>query len=106
MRLVDKVPVSDLCDERGLNPSVFYNWQKQFFENGHAAFAQHILPSGFQDVRYYSRMSPNCKLQLAKVRWLVCGRCGGPAERLTVTEAAGYPIWQQPLSARGPPCAA
>ena len=37
-RLVDKVPVSDLCDERGLNPNVFYNWQKQFFENGHAAF--------------------------------------------------------------------
>jgi len=29
--LVEKVPVSDLCDELGLNPTVFYGWQKQFF---------------------------------------------------------------------------
>jgi transposase-like protein len=36
--LVDSVPVSDLCDELGLNPNVFYAWQKQFFENGAAAF--------------------------------------------------------------------
>jgi transposase len=36
--LVDKVPVSDLCDELGLNPNLFYGWQKQLFENGTAAF--------------------------------------------------------------------
>jgi transposase-like protein len=36
--LLEKVPVSDLCDELGLNPNVFYGWQKQFFENGTAAF--------------------------------------------------------------------
>ena len=36
--LVENVPVSDLCDELGLNPNVFYSWQKQFFENGAAAF--------------------------------------------------------------------
>jgi transposase-like protein len=36
--LVDQVPVSDLCDEIGLQPTVFYRWQKQFFENGAAAF--------------------------------------------------------------------
>jgi transposase-like protein len=36
--LVEKVPVSDLCDELGLNPTVFYGWQKQLFENGAAAF--------------------------------------------------------------------
>ncbi|MHC4067684.1 MAG: transposase [Planctomycetota bacterium] len=35
---VDKVPVSDVCDRHGLNPTVFYRWQKQFFENGAAAF--------------------------------------------------------------------
>jgi len=27
--LVDKVPVSDLCDEYHLQPSVFYTWQRQ-----------------------------------------------------------------------------
>ena len=32
--LVDKVSVSDLCDEYQLNPTVFYRWRKEFFENG------------------------------------------------------------------------
>jgi transposase-like protein len=36
--LIEKVPVSDLCDERQLNVNVFYQWQRQFFENGAAAF--------------------------------------------------------------------
>jgi transposase len=36
--LLDKVPVSQLCDENGLQPTVFYRWQKEFFENGVAAF--------------------------------------------------------------------
>lgn len=36
--LVDRVPVSDLCDEYHLQPTVFYRWQKEFFENGPAAF--------------------------------------------------------------------
>jgi len=36
--LLDGAAVSDLCDEHGLNPTVFYRWQKMFFENGAAAF--------------------------------------------------------------------
>ena len=36
--LVDKVPVSELCEELGLRPTMFYRWQKEFFENGAAAF--------------------------------------------------------------------
>ncbi len=36
--LVDHVPVSDLCDEYGLHPTVLYRWQKIFFENGATAF--------------------------------------------------------------------
>ena len=35
---VDKVPVSDLCDEYGLHPTMFYRWQKVFFEHGASAF--------------------------------------------------------------------
>ena len=35
--LVDKVPVSDLCDKHNLSPTVFYRWQKQLFENGATA---------------------------------------------------------------------
>ena len=30
--------MSDDCDSHGLKPSLFYRWQKAFFENGAAAF--------------------------------------------------------------------
>ncbi len=36
--LLEKVPISDLCDEHQLSPTLFYQWQKQFFEQGTAAF--------------------------------------------------------------------
>ena|ERR1019366_6623565 len=36
--LLDKVPISDLGEELSLQPTVFYRWQKEFFENGAAAF--------------------------------------------------------------------
>jgi len=38
--LLDQAPVSDVCEEYGLNPTVFYRWQKVLFENGPAAFEQ------------------------------------------------------------------
>jgi transposase-like protein len=36
--LDDRVPVSNLCDQYQLHPTVLYRWLKQFFENGAAAF--------------------------------------------------------------------
>ena len=36
--LIDKVPVSDLCEEYRIQPTLFYQWQKALFENGMAAF--------------------------------------------------------------------
>src|SRR3989442_761515 len=30
--LLDKVPVSDLCEELGLQPTVFYRWQNKFYD--------------------------------------------------------------------------
>ena len=32
--LLEKQPVSDVCDRYGLQPTVFYRWQKQLFERG------------------------------------------------------------------------
>jgi transposase len=42
--LVEKKPLSDLCDAYGIHPTMFYRWQKQFFENGAAAFAKSDKP--------------------------------------------------------------
>jgi transposase len=36
--LLEKVPVSELCKELGLRPTVFYRGQKELFENGATAF--------------------------------------------------------------------
>ena len=38
LHLLEKKPVSDICQEHNLNVNLFYLWQKQFFENGSAAF--------------------------------------------------------------------
>ncbi|AUX38848.1 uncharacterized protein SOCE26_002280 [Sorangium cellulosum] len=35
---LEKVPVSDLCDEQKFLPSLFYTWQRQLFEHAAAAF--------------------------------------------------------------------
>lgn len=44
--LIDQVPVSTICDEATLQPTVFYRWLKQFFENGAAALER---PNGETD---------------------------------------------------------
>lgn len=36
--LVDKKPISDLCDQHGIQPSQFYRWQQEFFERGSLVF--------------------------------------------------------------------
>src|SRR5262249_3384198 len=39
-----EVPVSQLCEELGLRPTVFYRWRKELFENGAAAFQSQEHP--------------------------------------------------------------
>ena len=48
--LIDKVPVSEWCEEHGLQPTVFYRWQKKLFENGEAAFEHDGIVSGHHRV--------------------------------------------------------
>jgi transposase len=37
LHLLEGKPVSDLCDQHGIHPTLFYRWQKEFFENAPAA---------------------------------------------------------------------
>lgn len=52
--LVDKVPVSNLCDEYKIQPSMFYNWQKQLLDNAARVFS---------DARENSRPSREAELE-------------------------------------------
>jgi transposase len=36
--LLENVPVSTICDELGIAPTLFYRWQKELFENCHVVF--------------------------------------------------------------------
>ena len=46
--LLEKTPISDLCDQVGIKPTVFYRWQKELFENGHTTFANGRRPKGIE----------------------------------------------------------
>lgn len=39
LHVADKVPVSQICDENDLQPSVFYGWLKQLLANAPVALA-------------------------------------------------------------------
>lgn len=43
--VLEQVPISELCDKHGLQPTVFYRWQKEFFENRAAAFQTKARPN-------------------------------------------------------------
>ena len=32
--LIDREPISDLCEEHGFHPTMFYRWQKELFDSG------------------------------------------------------------------------
>lgn len=38
LHLVEKKPVSEVCEQFGLAPNLFYRWQQEFFQNGALAF--------------------------------------------------------------------
>jgi transposase len=43
--VLEKEPISKVCDDVGLQPTAFYRWQKEFFENGAATFEQKARPN-------------------------------------------------------------
>ena len=61
--LLDKVPVSDLCDELDLYPNQFYDWLKKFFENGHLAFATGRKSKAVEDAKDHKIERLEAKLQ-------------------------------------------
>ena len=56
-------------------------------------FLQHVLPAGFQKVRHYGFLSPNSRVSLEAVRWLITLHNGGIFTLLAMLSAppAGPP---------------
>ena len=49
--LLEGIPVSQICDELGIKPTVFYSWQKLLFENAHLAFENGRRPKTDEDTK-------------------------------------------------------
>ena len=45
LHLLEGKPISELCESEGIHPTLFYQWQKTFFEKGTAAFEVGRFPS-------------------------------------------------------------
>lgn len=54
--LVDHKPVSEVCERHGVQPSLFYYWQRQLFENGAAAFAPTSRVASSRDQQQAARI--------------------------------------------------
>lgn len=65
LHLLEKRPVSQICEENGLNPNVFYRWQKQFFENAPAVFDQADNGRKDSQVKKLERQNSLLKAKLA-----------------------------------------
>ena len=48
----------------GLQPTVFYRWQKEFFENGASAFEQKVRPNHSADQERIAYLEKNGKIEL------------------------------------------
>ena len=43
--VADKKPVSELCNEAQIQPSLFYNWQRELLAGAHLVFSTRRAPS-------------------------------------------------------------
>ena len=54
--LLDKIPVSDVCEEYGIQPRLFYEWQQTFFTNGEQTFTRQRRQGVTQHMREVVRL--------------------------------------------------
>jgi transposase len=61
--LLEGIPVSNLCDEFEINPTLFYQWQRQLFENAHLAFENGRKARAVEDAKDHKIQQLEAKMQ-------------------------------------------
>src|SRR5262249_23468472 len=61
--LLEGVPISTLCDEFQIHPTLFYHWQRQLFENAHLAFENGRKARAVEDAKDAKIQQLQAKLQ-------------------------------------------
>jgi transposase-like protein len=57
---VDKVPISELCNQHRLQPSVFYTWQRHLWEHASQVFTEPKPSSREQKLGFIRNGSARC----------------------------------------------
>jgi transposase-like protein len=60
--LLEEVPVSNLCDEFDINPTLFYQWQRQLSENAHLAIENARKSRAVEDAKDHKIAQLEAKL--------------------------------------------
>jgi transposase len=60
--LLEGVSVSNICDELGIAPNLFYRWQKELFENGHTVFENGRRAKAVEDAKDHKIQQLEAKL--------------------------------------------
>lgn len=61
--LLEGVPVSNLCDQFHINPTLFYQWQRLLFEHAHLAFDNGRKSKAVEDAKERKIEQLEAKLQ-------------------------------------------
>lgn len=65
--LIGKRSVSELCEEHGMAPSLFYKWQQDLFEHGASALEKKTARSGQRRSREMQRLQQELEKTQAKL---------------------------------------
>jgi transposase len=60
--LLEGVPISTVCDEFQINPTLFYQWQRQLFENAHLSFDTGRKSKALEDAKDRKLLQLEAKL--------------------------------------------
>ncbi len=61
--LLEKTPISDVCQKHGLTPGMFYEWQKKLFEHGAMLFDPATAVAGHKGVDAKKMAAVEAKIQ-------------------------------------------
>jgi transposase len=60
--LLEGVPISTVCDEFHINPTLFYQWQRHLFENAHLSFDNGRKNKAVEDAKERKLLQLEAKL--------------------------------------------
>ena len=68
LHFVDKIPVSKICEDYGIQPSMFYNWQRQVLSNLEGLFEENRAGKRARTARERQLKSPQEEIDTLKVK--------------------------------------